>query len=301
MTTVHSVTAPPLKRHRTYPWAYLFLLPTVVIMGLFDYWPLISTLRLSLQSTDLFGRAAGFAGAQNYAEMFSDPNFGRTLFTTVIFTVLSVAGKIVCGLAIALPLSSQLAGSRLVRPIVLIPMAFSVAIASVVFKTMYLPISGTFDTFLALFGIQGPAWLTSPQWAMASVVLVDIWTSIGLVVLLLMAALDGVPASVLEASQIDGATWYQRILRIQIPLITPTLFFITVTQSVSAMREFALINILTSGGPNGATTTLTYDLYEQAFASNADYSASAARGIVLMVLVGIFSLIQFRFEKRVNY
>lgn len=288
-------------RRRAYPWAYFFLLPTLLIMGTFDYWPLVSTFRLSTQATDLFGRPAGFIGAANYADMFTDPDFAKTLVTTFLFTAASVLGKLVCGLAVALPLSSRLAGSRLVRPIVLIPMAFSVATASVVFKSMFLPRSGTFDTLLAAFGIVGPPWLTAPGWAMASIVLVDVWVTIGMVVLLLLAALDGVPQTVLEAAQVDGAPWWRRIWNIQLPIITPTLFFILVTQSVQALREFTLINILTKGGPDGATTTLTFDLYAKAFASNANYGASAARGVVLMVIVGLFSLLQFRLERRVNY
>lgn len=294
-------TAPTVaRRKRAAPWAYVFLLPTVLIMGLFDYWPLVSTFKLSTEATDLFGRPAGFVGFENYADMLGDPDFVRTLITTFVFMVATVLGKLACGLAIAVPLSSRLAGSRLVRPIVLIPMAFSVAIASVVFKTMFLPTSGTIDAFLGLFGIVGPAWLTDPSWAMVSVVIVDVWTNIGMVVLLLLAAIDGVPLSVLEAADIDGASWWQRIWNIQIPLITPTLFFITVTQSVQALREFTLINVLTKGGPNGATTTLTVDLYQQAFASNADYGASAARGVILMVIVGVLSFMQFRLERRVN-
>ncbi len=292
---------PAAGRQRTYRWAYLFLSPTIGIMLLFDYWPLVSTINLSMQTTDLFGRPAGFVGAENYTKMLTQPEFGRTLFVTLLFTVFTVAAKLVVGLAIALPLSSRLAGSRLVRPLVLIPMAFSVAIASVVFKTMFLPRSGTIDMFLSLFGIQGPSWLTDPKWAMVSVVIVDTWVSLGMVILLLLAALDNVPVSVLEAADIDGVGPWSRITSIQVPLITPTVFFLVVTQSISALREFTLLNILTKGGPDGATTTLTFDLYQKAFASNADYGASTSRGVMLMVIVGLFSWLQFRVEKWVNY
>jgi sn-glycerol 3-phosphate transport system permease protein len=270
-------------------------------MGLFDYWPLISTLRLSVQSTDLFGRPDGFIGAANYSDMLTDPAFLKTLGVTALFTLGTVLGKVVAGLAIALPLSTKLRGSRLMRPIVLLPMAFSAAIAAVVFKTMFQPRSGTFDLMLGFFGVEGPEWLTSPGWALFSVVLVDVWVTLGTVTLLFLAALDSVPESALEAASLDGAEWHQRIWSIQLPLITPTLFFVMVTQSVHALREFTVLNILTGGGPNGATTTLTVDLYDTGFASNADYGAAAARGVVLMIIVGIFTLMQFRLEKKVNY
>lgn len=288
-------------RPRPHLWAVLFLIPSLTVMGLFDYWPLLSTLGLSMQSTDLFGRPDGFVGAENYQDMLTDPGFLKTLGVTALFTVGTVLGKVIAGLAIALPLSTKLRGSRLMRPIVLLPMAFSAAIAAVVFKTMYQPRSGTFDLMLGFFGIEGPAWLTSPGWALFSVILVDVWVTLGTVTLLFLAALDSVPESAMEAASLDGAQWWQKILSIQLPLITPTLFFVMVTQSVHALREFTVLNILTGGGPNGATTTLTVDLYDTGFASNADYGAAAARGVVLMLIVGLFTLMQFRLEKKVNY
>lgn len=271
-------------------------------MLLFNYYPLVDTVRISMQSTDLFGRPSGFIGLANYVEMFASTEFHMVMLRTTIFVVLVVSIKLVLGLAIALPLSSGLAGTVLVRPIVLIPMAFSAAVASVIFKTMFTPRVGTFDQMLTALGLPAPQWLTSSTWAMISVLITMSWFSMGLIIMLFMAALDSVPKEVLEASDIDGVNWWQKIIRMQLPLISPTIFFIIVTQSIAALKEFTVINVLTEGGPNSATTTLTIELYNLAFGSNVDYGRSTAHGIVLMVIVGIVAFFQFKLgEKRVVY
>lgn len=289
-------------RRKPYLWAYAFLLPSFLVLGTFSYWPLVQTIMLSVQQTDLFGNAAGFAGFDNYKNMFTSSDFLRTLLITVIFVVATVVLKLIAGLAIAIPLSTRLAGTWLIRPIVLIPMAFSVAVASVAFKAMFAPGTGVFDQLLSMLGIVGPDWLTSPKWALISTIIVDVWVGIGMATLLLMAALDSIPSNIMEAASIDGAGTIRKIFSMQLPLITPTVFFIVVTQSVAALREFTVFNVLTGGGPNGATTTLTYDLYSQAFGASADYGASAARGVVLMVIVALLTVVQFRFgERKVNY
>lgn len=283
-------------------WPYLFLLPALVVFALFCYYPLGDTIYRSLYSTDLFGRPVRFVGFTNYIEMFTSAEFLRVIGVTVAFVVGCVLLKLIIGLAVAVPLSTRLAGTAFARPIVLIPMAFSSAVAAVVFKMMYQPATGTFDQILNAVGAPTPAWLTSPRWSLASIVFADTWVGLGLVILLLMAALDSVPDSTLEAAALDGATGWRRMWSIQIPLITPTLFFVIVTQTVQALREFTLIRILTEGGPSGSSTTLTYELYRIAFASNADYGSSAAHGVVLMIVVAAVTYLQFHIgERRVNY
>ncbi|MDU0969349.1 MAG: sugar ABC transporter permease [Actinomycetaceae bacterium] len=271
-------------------------------MVLFNYYPFFDTIKISTQSTDLFGRPNGFIGFGNYADMFASDDFWQVMLRTVIFVVLTVSMKLILGLAIALPLSSGLAGTRLVRPIVLIPMAFSAAVASVVFKTMFAPRVGLFDQFLRTLGLPTPPWLTSGGWAMVAILITIAWTSMGMVIMLFMAALDSVPREVLEAASLDGVNLWQRIVHMQLPLISPTIFFLVVTETMGALKEFTIIQVLTNGGPNNATTTLTIQLYKLAFGSNVDYGTSAAHGIILMIIVGIVAFFQFRMgEKKVVY
>ena len=144
-------SAPAVAR-RPRPWAYLFLAPIIALMVLFNYYPFLDTIKISTQSTDLFGRPNGFIGLDNYKDMFESGEFWQVMLRTFVFVVLVVSLKLVLGLAIALPLSSGLAGTRIIRPIVLIPMAFSAAVTSVIFKTMFAPKVGTFDQALHAIG-----------------------------------------------------------------------------------------------------------------------------------------------------
>lgn len=284
-------------------WAYALLLPAFTVFALFQFLPLGRTFFMSFQGTDLFGQPSGFVGFKNYAAMLSSSDFLKTLVNTLIFTVATVTGKIVCGLAIAVPLSARLRGTVWLRSVVLVPMAMSVAATAVTFKTMLQPVSGPLDRFLTGFGVTPPAWLTDPLWAMVSVIVVDTWFSIGLAVLLFMAALDSIPEEVLEAAKVDGSYGWKLTRSIRIPLVTPTIFFLIVTQSVHALRQFAIIGVMTGGGPNGATKTLTVDIYDAAFgAGTANYGAASARGVVLMLIVMAISFVQFFvLERKVHY
>lgn len=290
------------KIARSRRWAYIFLAPTIVLLLLFSYYPLFDTLKLSVQEVDLFGRPSGFVGLDNYVHMFENPDFIAVLVRTFIYVVLVVGLKVILGLAIALPLASELKGTIFIRPIVLIPMAFSGAVTAVIFRQIFAPKAGLLDMVLNVFGVDSVGWLTHDIPAMASLLVVNVWGGLGIIILLLIGALGSVPTNVLEAASIDGANGWQKLLKIKIPLISPTLFFVIVTSTISALREFATIQVLTDGGPNKATTTLTIALYKEAFSSNVDYSTSAAQGVLLMILVALVALVQFKLgEKKVSY
>ncbi|MDO5670193.1 MAG: sugar ABC transporter permease [Corynebacterium sp.] len=280
------------------------MLPVIIVFLLFQYYPLLRTLIMSMQGTNIFGQPTGFVGFENFRLMFTDPRFLRELFITLVYTVGSVVGKIVVGLAIAIPLSARLKGTVFLRSFVLIPMAMSVAATAVAFRSILQPVSGPLDRFLAFVGIdQPPRWLTDETWALFSVTTVEVWFSIGYVTLLLLAALDGVPDDVMEAGSMDGASELRKMWSIQLPLISPTIFFLIITLTIFALRQFAIISVLTGGGPGGATTTLVIGIYNSAFGTGtADYGASAARGVILMLIVLVITAIQFRFiERRVHY
>lgn len=293
----------PRKQPRTHTWAWVALAPAVLALVAFEYWPLMRTFFLSTQGTDLFGAPSGFVGTENFSQMFSDGRFWRTLAVTFMFTAGSVLAKLAVGLAIAVPLSARFKGTPFFRSVVLIPMAISVAVAAIVFRMMFQPGTGLFDRVMELFGAGPAGWLTEPQLALISVIIVDVWSGLGITVLLLLAAFDTVPEEVLEASNIDGASPLQRLWYMKLPLITPTLLFIIVTQSIAGMREFTVINLLTGGGPADATNTLVIDIYRTAFGSGtSDYGAAAARGLVLLFIIVILSFIQIRvLERRVHY
>jgi sn-glycerol 3-phosphate transport system permease protein len=284
-------------------WPVPALLPALVFVIAFDYWPLLRTLYMSAQGTNIFGQPTGFVGLANYAAMFVSADFRHTLWVTLVFTIGSVAAKLIIGLAIALPLAQRLRGTGFLRAAVLVPMAVSVAVAGLIFKAIYQPQLGAGDRIAAFFGGGEVGWLTSPDVAMVSVIALDAWTGIGFTVLLLLAALDGVSEDVMEAAGLDGAGPVRKAWHMTLPLISPTLFFIVVTQSISGLREFTAIQILTGGGPANATHTLVIDIYRTAFGGGtADYGASSARGVVLLLIILAISVVQFRvLEKKVTY
>lgn len=291
------VPAPP--RQRPEQWVWWFLAPTVILFLLFEFYPFFRALWLSFTRTDLFGRPNGFIWFTNYGELFSDPSFLATLGRTLLFTVLSVLFKLVLGLAIALPLSYRIRGTAWMRSAVLVPMAVSTAVGTLVFRQMFAPIVGFFDQVAQGLGFGDVGWLTSPQVALASVLIVDVWIGISFVVLLMLVAIDGISGDVVEASNLDGATGVRYLRHIIIPSIAPMLLVLAVTQSIAAMKEFTIFQVLTGGGPGESTTTLVLDIYMLAFGGGtANFSAASARGMVLFILILILTLIQFRLTNR---
>jgi sn-glycerol 3-phosphate transport system permease protein len=295
---------PRSRRRKRGPhwWAIAFLAPSMLAIGVFDYWPLVRTLYLSTQTTNLFGIPAGFVGAQNYERMLADPDFWLVFGTTVVFMLGSVAAKLVVGIAIAVPISQRVRGTAIFRAVVLVPMAVSVAVAGLAFRAVMTPTTGLLDVIARNLGGSDVGWLTSDGVALVSVIIVDVWVALGFTVLLLLAALDNIDADVYEAASLDGAGAWRLLRSITLPLITPTLFFLIVTQSVQSLREFTVISVLTGGGPAGSTTTLVLDIYSAAFGGTADYGAASARSVVLLLLILGLTAIQFGvLERKVNY
>lgn len=299
MTTSPAVAAHRRRRAHWRLWPYLLLAPALLFFVAFDYAPLVRVVVLSLQSTDLFGRPSGFVGLDNYVRAFTDPGFFATLTRTLLFTVGSVVAKMVVGVLIALPLSSQRRVGWLARPVVLIPMAVSVAVAGVVFRAIFQPGSGLADQILASLGLSSPGWLTNPDVAMVTVIIVDVWVSLGFTVLVLLAALSSVPEEIREAASLDGAGSVRIAISIVLPTILPTLLFLVITHTIGALREFTVINVVTGGGPADATRTLVMDIWQLAFGAQAGtYGEASARAMVLFVVVAMVSFAQFRYGNR---
>ncbi|MFB2556364.1 carbohydrate ABC transporter permease [Herbiconiux liangxiaofengii] len=279
------------------------LLPALAVFAVFVFYPLGRVLWLSLQGTDIFGQPAGFVGAKNFATTFTDPEFAATMARTAVFCVAVVAGRIVLGLLIVIPLTTKLRGMPVFRALLTSPIAVSVSAGSVAFAALLTPGTGLVDSVITRFGGQSIPFLTDTHWAMPSVIAVTVWGSIGFTVLLLLGAFGAIDAEVIDAAHLDGAGAARTLWSVSLPLVTPTLFFIVVTGTVEALTTFGQIQILTQGGPADATTTLVYDIYRTAFgAASANFGLAAALGVVLFLLVLLLSLVQFRvLERRVHY
>lgn len=283
--------------------ALLYLLPALVVFGVFVFWPLVKSVVLSFQGTDILGDPSGWVGFVNYEKLFTDPDFVKVLWVTFAFTVLTVFPSIAIALVLGLLLQSRIRGVRFFRTAFAMPFAFSVATASVIFGVLFNPASGVLNGLLDRIGVDKVHWLTDPDLALWSVSGATVWMQIGYNLLVISAGLGALPDDIIEAARLDGASGWRLQRSIVMPLITPQLFFLVVVGTIHSLQSFGQIKILTVGGPEGRTTTLVYSIYEQAFANNnSNYGYASAQAMVLLVIVLVITALQFGvLERRVFY
>jgi sn-glycerol 3-phosphate transport system permease protein len=280
---------------------YALVLPQLIITIIFFIWPAGEALWYSLQNVDPFGLSSTFVGLDNFKQLFHDSYYLDSFYTTLIFSGL-VAG---CGLLVSLFFAALtdyvIRGSRLYQTLMLLPYAVAPAIAAVLWIFLFNPGRGLITHVLEQFGYHWNHAQNSGQ-AMFLVVFASVWKQISYNFLFFFAALQSIPRSLVEAASIDGAGPIRRFFRLSLPLIAPVSFFLLVVNLVYAFFDtFPVIDAATGGGPVQATTTLIYKIYREGFAG-LDLSASAAQSVVLMLLVIILTVVQFRFvERKVRY
>jgi len=279
------------------------LLPSLAVFVLFIFWPLVRTFKLSTTGQDLFGRADRSVGLDNFKSVLHDPEFTRVLAVTAGYVLLTVIPSIVLALVLALLLQHPLRGLRILRSAFAMPFAYSVAAASVVFAALFNPAIGIANYLVTRLGFAPVNWLTQPGTALISIAVTTVWMSLGYNMLVLLAGIGGVDEQLYEAAHLDGAGTLRIAWSITMPMITPTLFFLIVVDTITALQSFGQIHLLTKGGPTGHTTTLVYWIYHTAFANGAsDYGTGSAQAIVLLVVVIAVTTIQFGvLERKVFY
>ncbi|MFG1951373.1 carbohydrate ABC transporter permease [Micromonospora sp. NPDC048830] len=281
---------------------WLLLLPSVAVFALFVFWPLGRTLYLSVHGNDIFGASSVYVGAEHYRDMLS-AEFGKVLATTALFTLFSVVPAILGALFVVLLLEARIRGVRVLRTAFALPFAFSVATASVIFAVIYNPAIGVANGLLGSLGFDRVDWLTDPSIALPAISVATVWMNFGYNILVLSAGVAAISPEVVEAARLDGATGWQLASRITVPLLSPQLFFLVVVSTIHALQSFGQIHILTKGGPDQATTTLVYSIYEKAFAfGSSDFGAASAQAVVLLVIMLACTAVQFGIlERRVHY
>ena len=305
---VHTdAVAPPLARAAGRPrgergLSWLLVLPSLAVFALFIFWPLGRTLYLSMLGNDIFGAPSAYVGFQHYTDMMSG-EFGKVLATTGLFTLLSVLPAVLGALVVVLLLEARIRGVRVLRTAFALPFAFSVATASVVFAVIYNPAIGVANGLLETVGADRVNWLTDPSVALPAICITTVWMNFGYNVLVLSAGVAAIPPEVVEAARLDGATGVRLAAGITIPLLSPQLFFLIVVSTIHALQSFGQIHILTKGGPDDATTTLVYSIYEKAFAfGSSDFGGASAQAVVLLLIMLACTAVQFGIlERRVHY
>ncbi|RUS48525.1 carbohydrate ABC transporter permease [Cohnella sp. AR92] len=272
-------------------WAFLMLLPNVLGFLLFLLAPVLATFAISFSDWNLTDDFR-FNGFDNYKELASDPVFHKVLGNTFYFTLVSVPIGIVLSLLLAVFLNQKLRFIRFYRAAFFIPVISSMVAVSVIWQWIYNPEFGLLNYALSWFGIDGPAWLTSPKWAMPAVIITSIWKSLGFNMLLFLAGLQSISESYYEAADIDGARWYSKFARITVPLLSPTTFFVTVMSIINSFQVFDMAYLMTQGGPARSTSVLVYYVFQNAF-QYFRMGYASAMAYVLFFIVLIVTFIQF--------
>lgn len=280
---------------------YVLVLPQLLITAIFFLWPAGQALWYSVQTMDPFGVSSTFAGLSNFRQLFADPYYLASFYTTLKFSALVAFFGLAISLLLAAMVDHVIRASRLYQTLLILPYAVAPAVAAVLWMFLFSPGLGLITHFLATLGYSWNHAQNSGQ-AMFLVVLASIWQQVSYNFLFFLAALQSIPRSLVEAAAIDGAGPIRRFFNLVLPLISPVSFFLLVVNLVYAFFDtFPVIDAATQGGPVQATTTLIYKVYREGF-TGLDLSSSAAQSVVLMVMVIALTFIQFRFiERKVRY
>lgn len=287
-----AATGLPSERRRESLAAWVFLAPTVVLLGLFVVVPLGGAVLLSFQRTNGFGDGM-FIGFDHYSRLFADPVFWRALINTIAFTVLVTPGAMALGLAAALLLNSALPARPVFRSALILPMAVSGVATALLGLLMFDENTGLLDALLHSIGLPDVNWQSDPTAAFASIVLVTLWWRVGFNMLVYLAALQGIDPTLIEAARTDGASGGQILRHVTIPLLGAPTFFLLVVNVIYSFQVFDIVFVLTGGGPQNATTVLVTYAYDTGFVSR-DQGYAAAIGMVLLLFALFVTAVQWR-------
>jgi len=278
-----------------------YLAPALFIFVVFVFIPLGRTFYLSFYNTRSTGFVTTFNGIDHYIDLITSQTFLSSLLATGLFAVYAVPVGITLGLVLAVLLNQRLRGISVFRTMMASTIAISAAVGSLVWLLLFNPSLGLLNYVLSLGGIRGPEWLIQPTTAIIAIAITTIWLTLGTNIIVLLAGLQGIPEEIYEAARLDGARGTRMFTRITVPMVSPSLFFLLVVDTVAVLQAFTQIHLLTRGGPVDATRTLVYSIYLDAF-QNFQFGFASAESVVLLVLIMTLTILQFRFvERRVHY
>ncbi|HUC93085.1 MAG TPA: sugar ABC transporter permease [Paenibacillus sp.] len=289
---------PALRKRRVkaeYLWAYLFIASPIAGFLLFALIPIGYSVYVSFTKFDVYNPPT-FNGVDNYGKLFADPLFWKTMYNT-FYAALGIPLGMAVSLGIALAMNRKIVGINFFRTAFFLPTISSVVALTLLWKWIFNADFGLLNYFLGLAGIDGPAWLNDEAWAMPSMIIQGVWGGLGFNMVLYLAALQGVPGSLYEAADIDGANGWQKFRYITVPGISPTTLFILITSIIGALQDFPRFMIMTEGGPNYSTTTIVYYLFLNAF-RYMDMGFASAMAWVLGIVIMIITVLNFWLSKR---
>jgi ABC-type sugar transport system permease subunit len=276
---------------------YLYVLPALIALALWNYYPLVFLIDLSLRKLDASSPVPTWVGLANYRELFADPLFWRVLRNTAVYTFVTVPASIGLGLALAVALNQRLRGARIFRILFYTPVILPTVAAATVGMWIFNADYGLANYLLELIGRPPVGWLTDSDNALSTLIIIGVWKTFGYFMLVYLAALQALPQAVLEAARLDGAGPWDRFWSITWPLLRPTTWFAVVIALILSFQAFDFINIITQGGPSNATNLLVFYIYQHGFEYfRLGYAAASAVAMFALVY-GLTALISLWFNR----
>ncbi|MEH0108301.1 sugar ABC transporter permease [Tersicoccus sp. MR15.9] len=277
---------------------YALLAPSLIGILAFLLLPIGVVVWLSTQQWDLLFPPQ-FVGLDNWVSVLTDPTFGRSALISVLFVLLVIPVQTALGLLLATLLSRGLPGSAFLRVIYVIPWMCAPLALGVVWRWIFSPSDGALNAITGVY----VEWLSSPVLALPAVAAVSIWSQVGYVTLFFMAGLAAIPATLIDAARVDGASAWQIFWRVKLPLLRPTMFFVLVTGVIASFQAFDQIYALTpGGGPEGTTDVIATRIYDEAFRGSSDLGRASVMALLLFLVLVVITLAQQRyFRSRITY
>jgi len=275
-------------------WA--FVTPATLVIGLFGAAPIVWSIVLSFQHAS-FGPGGKFAGLSNYRELVHDPTVRQAMENTLVYTAAFVPLTMIVGLGLAVAMNRKIRFISVYRTAAYVTMAVSTINEALIFLWLFDPTYGIVNWFTGLFGLPAQPWLNSPHEALAVIVVMTVWGWTGFAVIIYLAALQGIPQTVLDAATMDGASGWATFRRVTVPLLSPASLFLAVWLTINALQLFDEVFVTTQGGPVGATTVIVYYIFQQGFQYfNLGYASAIA--LILLIITLLVTAIQFRVGRR---
>ncbi len=296
-----SVDRAPISKRRVRFLPYALLLPALIFLVVFTYWPMLQVSLISTTDARRYGDIGGFIGADNYVRLFADEDFRGALVNNALYAVGTVVPSIALGFWFAIMLRRSGAVTSFCRAILFFPTLMPLVAASALFIFIFLPTIGLADYYLAKIGVRSTNWLGDPSIALWSLVMLTVWKNAGYYMLFFLAGLQSLPEDAEEAALIEGANWWQRQVYVVIPMLGPTFAFVTVIALINAVIQIDHVIVMTQGGPNNATNLLLYYIFQEAH-EFFDLGKATAATVVTLALLLVLSMFSLRtMEKRVHY
>lgn len=283
-------------RRRDRLWGYVFVGPQLIGMGLFVVLPFVASLVLAFADWDGLGELT-WVGLDNFVDQLQDPLLGRSILNTLLIAIITVPIGLALAVIVAVALE-KLKTRALYLVLFFSPVVTATVAIAMIWQQMF-RVDGVLSTTIArVFGIDPPNWLQDPRLALLAVCIVTIWSSLGLNVVIFLAGLQNISPSVIEAARIDGAGAVRLLLSIRLPLLSPIVFFSSVISFISSLQTFDIVYVLVSGGgPDNATRTIVYHIYDLGF-GRFEFGLSSAASIILLLLTLIITAVQFGAQKK---